>query len=298
MIIGSAYAQKAAKKEAVQKETVQKEAVQKEAAQPLNQGAHPQDPRRVKQQASTTTPSQPQLKYFVFTEECFNKLTQGQIDIDCIKFSISKLLSFGIIGGSLLYKAPQIIKILNAGSVEGLSLSSYYFQLMMVLITIGYNLHLHAPISTYAENISVMVQTAIIIVLYWKFSPKTTLGCVLGSIGLFSGIGAVMYMDILPDVVYQGIGIINIVLFMCAVLPQIKLIYQNKSTGQLSIITTLLAWAGNIARVFTTSQEVKDPLLLAFFIIGSILNGTVLLQFFIYRKNAPKTAPAKATKSE
>jgi len=38
--------------------------------------------------------------------------------------------------------------------------------------------------------------------------------------------------------------------------------YQNKSTGQLALITVLLAWAGNVARVFTTLQEVKDPLLL------------------------------------
>lgn len=282
MIIGSAYTQDTAKPKKAQQQQ------QKVAQEPQIQKAQTETPKTTTQTPSTQVKgSQPQLKYFVFTEECFNKLTQGQLDIECIKFSISKLLSYGIIGGSLLYKAPQIIKILSAGSVEGLSLSSFYFQLIMTLITVGYNLHLKAHITTYAENISVMIQTAIIIILHWKFNPKTNALNIVASTGLFASIGAVMYLDILPDIVYQGIGIINIVLFILAVTPQIRMNYQNKSTGQLAFITTSLAFAGNVARVFTTLQEVKDPLLMAFFIIGTLLNGIVLLQFFIYG-GAPK----------
>jgi len=34
----------------------------------------------------------------------------------------------GIIAGSLLYKVPQITKILGAKSVEGIALSSFYTQ--------------------------------------------------------------------------------------------------------------------------------------------------------------------------
>ncbi len=83
----------------------------------------------------------------------------------------------------------------------------------MVFMTIGYNIHLHAPITTYAENISVLVQTALIIVLFWKFNPKTSTGCVVGSTAAFTAIGTVMYLDILPDLIYQGVGVINI--FLC-----------------------------------------------------------------------------------
>jgi len=85
-------------------------------------------------------------------------------------------------------------------------------KLIMVLLTIGYNLHIKAPLSTYAENICVCVQTAILIVLHWKLNPKTSKLLVLVSLVAFSGIGAVMYLDILPDRVYEFIGIINIAL--------------------------------------------------------------------------------------
>lgn len=82
----------------------------------------------------------------------------------------------------------------------------------MVLFTIGYNLHIKSPISTYAENISVSVQTIILILLHWKLNPKTSKACVAASIVAFSAIGTVMYLDILPDRVYEFIGIINIIL--------------------------------------------------------------------------------------
>jgi len=57
-----------------------------------------------------------------------------------------------------------------------------------------------------------MVQTAIIIILHWKFNPKTSFACVVASVATFVGIGGVMYMDILPEIIYQGIGVINIIL--------------------------------------------------------------------------------------
>lgn len=49
----------------------------------------PLTPTATQKQTVTQTRTERQqvpLKFFVFTEECFNKLTSGIIDIDCIKF--------------------------------------------------------------------------------------------------------------------------------------------------------------------------------------------------------------------
>lgn len=43
-------------------------------------------------------------------------------------------------------------------------------------------------------------------------------------------------------------------------LPQIWESFKNKSTGQLSFITWFLNFGGSVARIFTTIQEVDDPL--------------------------------------
>lgn len=232
-----------------------------------------------------------ELKYFVLTPQCFEKIKDGHMDIECIKFAISKLLSYGIIAGSLLYKVPQILKIVKSGSVEGISLSSFYSQLIMAILTIGYNIHLKTALSTYAENLSVFTQTFILILLHWKFNPKTSAACVIASLALFAGLCAVLFLELLPSSLYELIATINIIFLFLAVAPQIKLNYLNKSTGQLAFLTVFLALAGSIGRVFTTLQEVKDPFILGTFLLGTVLNGTVLLQFFIYggaKKVEPK----------
>lgn len=66
-------------------------------------------------------------------------------------------------------------------------------------------------------------------------------------------------------------------------MTQIYTTYSNKSTGQLSLITSFLNWAGTASRIFTTLQETQDLIMLIMYITSFTLNGVILLQFFIYR---------------
>lgn len=207
---------------------------------------------------------------------------------ECVKFTISKGLNMGIIAGSLLYKVPQITKILGAKSVEGIALSSFYTQLVMVMVSISYNLYLKSPIDTYAENLSVLVQTVILIILHWVFNPKTSKACVVASLGAFAGISYVLFGGILPARYYDYIGFTNVVLTIMATLPQIITNFKNKSTGQLAFLTVFLAFAGNAARIFTTVQTVNDPLLIAMFSVGVFLQGVIILQILILGGAKPK----------
>jgi mannose-P-dolichol utilization defect protein 1 len=55
-------------------------------------------------------------------------------------------------------------------------------------------------------------------------------------------------------------------------------------------------WAGSLSRIFTTLQEVKDPLILYGFIAGFALNAVLATQMLIYW-NVPATEQkAKAHK--
>jgi len=143
----------------------------------------------------------------------------------------------------------------------------------MVMVSISYNLYLKSPIDTYAENLSVLVQTVILIILHWVFNPKTSKACVVASLGAFAGISYVLFGGILPARYYDYIGFTNVVLSIytlklsniiaiMATLPQIITNFKNKSTGQLAFLTVFLAFAGNAARIFTTVQTVNDPLLI------------------------------------
>ena len=61
--------------------------------------------------------------------------------------------------------------------------------------------------------------------------------------------------------------------------------FQNKSTGSLSLITVIMQWAGCLARVFTTLQEIDDILPVINVGVSFLLNSIVLLQFPLYWNN-------------
>ena len=57
---------------------------------------------------------------------------------------------------------------------------------------------------------------------------------------------------------------------------------MNKSTGHLAFVTFLLGFAGSAARLGTVLVETDDFLYRLQFIIGTLLNGILVLQFALY----------------
>lgn len=245
------------------------------------------DPAQVPQEPKATTPAavaEAPLKFFVFTESCYNKFANGKIDAECVKSTLSLALSYAIILLAVLFQGLQIIKLLSSRSIKGLSLSVFYRELLMVMLTLGYNLHIKAPTHTYCENISIFVQTTILIFLYWILNPKTSKICVIASLATYGAIGAVLYLDILSSFLNELVLMVNIGMIIKTVLPQIKVNHQNKG-AEVAFGVVFLTWATYLARSFTTYQEVKDDLLLAFYGTGVVLYGIVLLQSFMYGKS-------------
>ena len=64
-------------------------------------------------------------------------------------------------------------------------------------------------------------------------------------------------------------------------LLQILSNFKQGHTGQLAIITLVLNLAGSVARLFTTMQETGDPMQVAGFGVGILLNGTLVLQVLV-----------------
>lgn len=96
-------------------------------------------------------------------------------------------------------------------------------------------------------------------------------------------------MDILSSFLNELVlGVVGIGTFAKTVLPQIKANYKNKRVEG-AFIVLFLSWATYLARAFTTYQEVKDDLLLTFYVSAVALYGVVLIQFLIYGKS--KTTP-------
>lgn len=92
--------------------------------------------------------------------------------MDCHKFTISKCIGFGIIAGSCILKVPQILKITNSGSVDGIAAISIYSEIFNFTNTIANSVRLQLPFSVYGEGIFIQIQNVAITWLVWKYNKS------------------------------------------------------------------------------------------------------------------------------
>ncbi|KAF2075361.1 hypothetical protein CYY_003337 [Polysphondylium violaceum] len=201
---------------------------------------------------------------------------------------ISKTLGYAIITGSLILKVPQILKIVSNKSAESISIASIVLESIGFTITLLVNQMLGYPFSTYGESFFILIQSIILLVLVLKYSKKLNSLFYIGSI-VYLAASFSIYKFANPYHL-SLLQALNIPLFMISKLPQISAILKNKSVGQLSFITCFLNFGGSLARVFTTLKEVNDPVILTSYLIGSFLNGVILVLFFLYWNKKTPTA--------
>lgn len=153
--------------------------------------------------------------------------------VECIKLAISKGLGIGIIGVSSIVKVPQILKLLQSKSGEGVSFLSYLLETAAYLISLAYNFRQGFPFSTYGETALIAVQNVIISVLVLQYGGKAA-----GAATFVAGLAAAGYALFNPGVVdmnlmsylQAGAGFLGV----ASKLPQILTIFQEGGTGQLS----------------------------------------------------------------
>ena len=135
---------------------------------------------------------------FFFRNDCYD-LYFNKFDFfsnkECLKVTISKGIGFAIIAGSAILKVPQIMKIVNAKSVEGISKYLFYTEIIMLIHSSAYSMQANIPFSVYGESLIILVQNTIIILLFWTYSKQIgggekaflALGLSAYSFVLFSG---------------------------------------------------------------------------------------------------------------
>ncbi|GAM89438.1 hypothetical protein ANO11243_074760 [Dothideomycetidae sp. 11243] len=232
-------------------------------------------------------------------EKCYNVLLlRFHIsDTDCVKLAVSKALGVGIISASSIVKIPQLLKLLNSRSAAGVSFLSYALETAAYLVTLAYNTRMNFPFSTYGETALIAVQNVAIALAVLHFSRQDALAGVY-----VAALAAAGYALFSADVVdAQMLGYLQAgagLLGVASKLPQIVAVYREGGTGQLSAFAVFNYLVGSLTRIFTTLQEVDDPLILYGFISGFVLNAVLAAQM-VYYWNSPaskKTESKKLTK--
>ena len=188
---------------------------------------------------------------------CYTAIfTDLRLDAACVKFAISKGLGYGIIAGSFLLKLPQIINILRAKSAEGMILSALYLETLSYAATSTYNLLTGTPLSTYAEALVILVQNCIIVALCWRFAATSAKH---KAVTVAAAVAAVAIFLSLPPAALPALMAVSVLTSMSSRVQQIAQNFAAKSTGILSLATTVLQTGGCAARIFTTLQVRPHP---------------------------------------
>jgi mannose-P-dolichol utilization defect protein 1 len=262
---------------------------------PLEQAFSPVSSNPLLTMTIGTATKAPELLYGLFRPECYHSffVQRHLLDIACLKLLLSKILSYGIILGAVFVKLPQIFKIVGSKSTTGLSPAMYVLENIGYLITVVYNIRLGYAFSTYGENVFLLMQGFILVALFGIYNHR------LGTTALaapFFGAAAYWLYLLAPLETLALCQTGTILIFASSRLPQIWNNFRSGSTGVLSFVTVCMNVAGTTARIFTTTQEVNDPVILAGTVSSWMLNLIIFLQVLWYWNSDKKAAAA--TKKE
>lgn len=199
---------------------------------------------------------------------------------DCFKASLSKGLGLTIIGGSILVKVPQIVKILKSRSGEGISLVSVTLDLCAITIAVSYSYVSKFPFSAWGDGAFLAIQTAVIGILVLHFAKENVKALIY--LVAYVGLCSVLMGGVTPLDVLWSLQAMNIPILLTGKLTQAYTNYKNSSTGQLSAATVFMLFFGSTARIFTSIQETGDTMLIFTYCASSFANAIIVAQMVYY----------------
>jgi len=199
------------------------------------------------------------------------------------KKSAAGALGYVVTAGACLTKIPQIKRCLESGSVEGVSLTSAYFETISLSSKILYHKLHDYPLSTWAENLALLAQQLVLVAIIWKLAePAATplhIAVAVACQVLYCGASLK-----LPEKYWPLLLVSKSVVTMLGLGSQIHLNFVNQSTGQLAWSPIALRVFGNVARLVTTLVFArKDLMLLFLYSTSGALNIALIAQFILYR---------------
>ncbi|KAK2984067.1 hypothetical protein RJ640_012018 [Escallonia rubra] len=176
----------------------------------------------------------------------FGSLSQGEFpEKDCLLPLISKLLGYCIVAASTTVKVPQILKILQHKSVRGLSVIAFELEVIGYTIALAYCLHKGLPFSAYGELAFLLIQAIILVAIIYYFSQPIAMKTWIRAL-LYSALAPTILAGRIDPILFEALYASQHAIFFCARVPQIWENYKNKSTGELSFLTSLMNFAGSM----------------------------------------------------
>lgn len=141
------------------------------------------------------------------------------------------------------------------------------------------------PFSTYGETVFIITQNIILLALIVFYNDLPRIPAIILAVLYFSVIAALI-SPLVPFSLLVTLQFCSIPILNLARVPQILLNFKRKATGELSPITLGVQLLGNVARIFTTMAQVRDPLMFAGICVATCFNATLFFQWLYYSRRS------------
>jgi len=118
----------------------------------------------------------------VVTDECKANILQSS----CLTLVLSKLVGYLIILGAIIVKVPQILKLFQVKSAEGVSGMMFNLEILGYSIAASYGFAKGFPFSTYGENFPLALQNVVILFLIATYTNKSLVPTLTFTVALVS----------------------------------------------------------------------------------------------------------------
>ncbi|XP_051166761.1 mannose-P-dolichol utilization defect 1 protein homolog [Leptopilina boulardi] len=239
-----------------------------------------------------------QAALFLLSEQCIKRYFDEYdfLHVECFKQTLSKGLGILIILGSLLVKVPQIVKILNNKSAEGINPFSVILDLFAITAVVSYSFANKFPFSAWGDGVFLGLQTLTIVMLVMHYNGQTAKASAF--LAAYTALLAAVFSNSIPlKVLWVGQTIV-IPILLTSRFMQARTNYLNGNTGQLSAVTGFMLFFGSLARIFTSIQETGDYSMIIMYICSTSANAVIVLQLLFYWNVTPKKSLESRKKKE
>jgi mannose-P-dolichol utilization defect protein 1 len=146
----------------------------------------------------------------------------------------------------------------------------------------SYAIRHELPLDSFLEVWTIMIQNFFIVLLIYRLTTgihleAIALVCLILSICLYE-------LTVAPLSVVAALQMVSIGIFTVAKAPQIFKVFREQSTGQLDLFMLSMQTLGTTIRVFTTLEATTDRVYLLSYLIGMVLDATLMGQILYYRR--------------
>jgi len=207
------------------------------------------------------------------------------LGMDCFSQLVTKAVGILIIVASMLNKIPIMRNMKKSQSAAGISRNSLYGELMVYSNCALYGFLSGHPFTAYGENISLMLQNAVLILMVWNFSIKTSSPVKSQEkalVVLCSVIYLVAVIKALPEEYWHLLMRSTWPVMLYARGSQVFATFSEGHTGNLSIVTTSMNLLGAIIRILTTIKETGDMVVISGYLLSGSLSLMMFVQYWMY----------------